>query len=59
MYYLQIHLFVFWQLVYLELIKDYLASLALILIGLLIDKFIDGFNTCKQVFIITQERANS
>ena len=28
---------------------------SLILIGLLIDKFIDGFNTCKQVFIITSK----
>ena len=28
---------------------------SVILIGLIIDKFIDGFNTCKQVFIITSK----
>ena len=27
---------------------------SVILIGLLVDKFIDGFNSCKQVFIITK-----
>ena len=28
---------------------------SVILIGLVIDKFIDGFNRCKQVFIITSK----
>ena len=31
--------------------KGLFGFFSLILIGLLIDKFIDGFNTCKQVFI--------
>ncbi|MCQ2968985.1 MAG: YitT family protein [Clostridium sp.] len=33
--------------------KGLFGFFSLILIGILIDKFIDGFNTCKQVFIIT------
>ena len=35
--------------------KGLFGFFSLILIGLLIDKFIDGFNTCKQVFIITSK----
>ena len=35
--------------------KGLFGFFRLILIGLLIDKFIDGFNTCKQVFIITSK----
>ena len=35
--------------------KGLFGLFSLILIGLLIDKFIDGFNTCKQVFIITNK----
>ena len=35
--------------------KGLFGFCSLILIGLLIDKFIDGFNTCKQVFIITSK----
>lgn len=35
--------------------KGLFGLFSLILIGLLIDKFIDGFNTCKQVFIITSK----
>lgn len=35
--------------------KGLFGFFSLILIGLLIDKFIDGFNTCKQVFIITNK----
>ena len=35
--------------------KGLFCFFSLILIGLLIDKFIDGFNTCKQVFIITSK----
>ena len=35
--------------------KGLFGFVSLILIGLLIDKFIDGFNTCKQVFIITSK----
>ena len=33
--------------------KGLFGFFSVILIGLIIDKFIDGFNTCKQVFIIT------
>ena len=33
--------------------KGLFGFFSVILIGLVIDKFIDGFNTCKQVFIIT------
>ena len=39
----------------LELIKGLFGFFSVILIGLIIDKFIDGFNTCKQVFIITSK----
>ena len=35
--------------------KGLFGFFSLILIGLLIDKIIDGFNTCKQVFIITSK----
>ena len=35
--------------------KGLFGFFSLILIGLLIDKFIDGFHTCKQVFIITSK----
>lgn len=35
--------------------KGLFGFFSLILIGILIDKFIDGFNTCKQVFIITNK----
>ena len=35
--------------------KGLFGFFSLILIGILIDKFIDGFNTCKQVFIITSK----
>ena len=35
--------------------KGLFGFFSLILIGLLIDKVIDGFNTCKQVFIITSK----
>ena len=35
--------------------KGLFGFFSLILIVLLIDKFIDGFNTCKQVFIITSK----
>ena len=35
--------------------KGLFGFFSLILIGLLIDKFIDGFNTCKQAFIITSK----
>ena len=35
--------------------KGLFGLFSLILIGVLIDKFIDGFNTCKQVFIITNK----
>lgn len=35
--------------------KGLFGFFSLILIGVLIDKFIDGFNTCKQVFIITNK----
>lgn len=35
--------------------KGLFGFFSLIIIGLLIDKFIDGFNTCKQVFIITNK----
>ena len=34
--------------------KGLFGFFSVILIGLLVDKFIDGFNTCKQVFIITK-----
>ena len=35
--------------------KGLFGFFSVILIGLVIDKFIDGFNTCKQVFIITSK----
>ena len=35
--------------------KGLFGFFSVILIGLIIDKFIDGFNTCKQVFIITSK----
>lgn len=35
--------------------KGLFGFFSFILIGLVIDKFIDGFNTCKQVFIITSK----
>lgn len=35
--------------------KGLFGAFSLILIGILIDKFIDGLNTCKQVFIITNK----
>ena len=35
--------------------KGLFGFFSVILIGLLIDNFIDGFNTCKQVFIITSK----
>ena len=35
--------------------KGLFAFFSLIVIGVLVDKFIDGFNTCKQVFIITNK----
>ena len=35
--------------------KGLFGFFSVILIGLVIDKFIDGFNTCKQVFIITKK----
>lgn len=35
--------------------KGLFGFFSVILIGILIDKFIDGFNTCKQVFIITNK----
>lgn len=34
--------------------KGLFGFFSIILIGILVDKFIDGFNTCKQVFIITK-----
>lgn len=35
--------------------KGLFGFFSVIMIGILIDKFIDGFNTCKQVFIITNK----
>ena len=35
--------------------KGLFGFFSVILIGLVIDKFIDGFNSCKQVFIITSK----
>ena len=35
--------------------KGLFGFFSVILIGLIIDKFIDGFNVCKQVFIITSK----
>ena len=35
--------------------KGLFGFFSVILIGLVIDKFIDGFNRCKQVFIITSK----
>ncbi|MDY3361365.1 MAG: YitT family protein [Clostridium celatum] len=35
--------------------KGLFGFFSVILIGLVIDKFIDGFNTCKQVFIVTSK----
>lgn len=35
--------------------KGLFGFFSVIMIGTLIDKFIDGFNTCKQVFIITNK----
>ena len=35
--------------------KGLFGFFSVFLIGLVIDKFIDGFNTCKQVFIITSK----
>lgn len=35
--------------------KGLFGFFSVILIGLIIDKFIDGFNTCKQVFIVTSK----
>lgn len=35
--------------------KGLFGFFSVILIGIIIDKFIDGFNTCKQVFIITSK----
>lgn len=35
--------------------KGLFGFFSVILIGILIDKFIDGFNTCKQVFIVTNK----
>ena len=34
--------------------KGLFGFFSVIIIGVLVDKFIDGFNTCKQVFIITK-----
>ena len=35
--------------------KGLFGFFSVIIIGVLVDKFIDGFNTCKQVFIITKD----
>lgn len=35
--------------------KGLFGFFGVIVIGILVDKFIDGFNTCKQVFIITNK----
>ena len=35
--------------------KGLFGFFSVVMIGILIDKFIDGFNTCKQVFIITNK----
>lgn len=35
--------------------KGLFGFFSVIMIGILVDKFIDGFNTCKQVFIITNK----
>ena len=35
--------------------KGLFGFFSILLIGVLVDKFIDGFNTCKQVFIITKK----
>lgn len=37
--------------------KGLFGILSAILIGFLVDKFIDGFNSCKQVFIITNKES--
>ena len=38
--------------------KGLFGFFSVIIIGVLVDKFIDGFNTCKQVFVITKNEEN-
>ena len=34
--------------------KGFYAILSVIILGLVVDRFIDGFNSCKEIFIISE-----